>query len=196
MIVSFEGIDGSGKATQAALLRTYVRGKYKDRFLYVNLVEFPDYGGILGKVLENVLQDSQETPMAKQILCLSDMLIAQEYNEGFCADYEMYIMDRWFHSAIAYGASQGAQRDKLKFLAQSLREPNLTIFLNLPSKHMEKRNTILFLTDEEIEMSERVNLEYKNMALDDPNFVEIDATLSKEDIHLKVIEEFEKRIRA
>ena len=56
MLIVFEGLDQSGKETQAKLLRDRLR----ERRCKARLVSFPDYGTPIGEELARALQGERE----------------------------------------------------------------------------------------------------------------------------------------
>jgi dTMP kinase len=99
--IAVEGIDGSGKTTQAAKLAEYFRSKGKN----VILAHEPRKAGVLGDIIGKVLTGSiKMSPLALQYLFATDRVLSQEeiilpaLKRG-----DIVISDRCFWSAIVYG---------------------------------------------------------------------------------------------
>ena len=55
-LIAFEGLDQSGKQTQAELLRDW----FKERGRKARLVSFPDYGTSIGEEIARALQGERD----------------------------------------------------------------------------------------------------------------------------------------
>src|SRR5713101_5283443 len=102
-LIAFEGLDQSGKQTQAELLRD----RLKQGGRRARLVSFPDYGTSIGEEIARALQGEREYgPDVMQLLYIanryerkSDLL---RWLEGGLA----LVCDRYAASSIAYGEAQ------------------------------------------------------------------------------------------
>ncbi|NIP39623.1 MAG: dTMP kinase [Candidatus Dadabacteria bacterium] len=135
MFITFEGIEGSGKSTQAKLLSEYLSAKG----LKVNLTREPGWGK-LGQIIRNVLLDDREIslePFAELCLFCTDRV---NHVKGFIKPRldsdEIVICDRYNDSTLVY---QGIGRDNEKDLVaqmvvKSCLEvvPDITFLLDLP----------------------------------------------------------------
>ena len=99
--IALEGIDGSGKTTQADLLTKYFEGKGKE----VVRTREPRKEGIIGDLIHEVLKGEKKIPnKALQYLFSTDRVIHHEeiilpaLKEG-----KIIISDRSFWSAVVYG---------------------------------------------------------------------------------------------
>lgn len=135
MLISFEGIDGSGKSTQARLLSQSLKD------LGHTVVDVREPGGtLLGEQVRDILLDTSSviSPLAELFLFsaaraqLTTDVIVPSLKDG-----HIVIADRFFDSTIAYqGAGRGLaspeQILKLQRLATSGLEPDLTYFVDTP----------------------------------------------------------------
>jgi len=111
--VAIEGIDGSGKSTQATKVAEYLRSKGKK----VIQIREPRKTGVIGDIVQKVLTKKMKvSPIALQYLFLTDRVLNQEeiiipaLKRG-----EAVVSDRCFWSAIVYGIldrTQGQYNDK------------------------------------------------------------------------------------
>lgn len=137
----FEGIDGSGKGTQLALLR--------DHLLQGGLPvsSYREPGGTkFGESVRSILKspDSGSTPKSDLLLftacrsVLMETVIIPDLEAG-----KIVLMDRFIWSTIAYqGKGYGLDSDfigKLNEFATMSVMPDLTIFLDIPEEEANRR---------------------------------------------------------
>lgn len=144
ILISFEGIDGSGKGTQASLL--------KDRLMSegvpVDLISFPRYGGtvygrLVGQYLNGDFGNLDEIdPRAAALLYAGDRLESKDaLIESLCS-HHVVILDRYVNSNVAHQASKfpsGRERwdmihwiTDLEYGTNKLPRENLIIELSIP----------------------------------------------------------------
>lgn len=131
---SFEGIDGSGKSTQASLLANSLR----NRGLHVVLTKEPG-GTALGKELRRLLLEEHPKPLPLAELLLFHADRAQHIEEvitpALTADH-IVICDRYIDSTYAYqGGGRGHDTDtisQLNYIAANGVMPYRTYLLDVP----------------------------------------------------------------
>jgi len=127
-VIALEGIDGSGKSTQAQLLAA--------RFENAKVIRHPGYTPSGEKLRELLLrQDFSYCDLAARLLFWADHLLTVEALAQGSA--ELVVLDRHpFYSNWAYGTALGTDKELLEKLAEVLRgkwiEPDLTIVLDVP----------------------------------------------------------------
>lgn len=136
MFITYEGIEGSGKSTQAHLLATHLQNSG-----IPNLVTREPGGCQLGRRLRAMLLDCRQTrltPNAELCLFIADR--AQHLAEVILPALEAgqtVICDRYLDSTIAYqGYGRGMNIDnlyELNRIGAGTLEPDLTILLDLPA---------------------------------------------------------------
>jgi dTMP kinase len=99
--VAIEGIDGSGKTTQAAKISEYFRSKGKNAIL----IREPRKKGVIGDIIQKVLNGKiKMSPIALQYLFSTDRVLNQE--EVIIPNLKkgnFLVSDRCFWSAFVYG---------------------------------------------------------------------------------------------
>ena len=196
LFISFEGIDGVGKSTQADLLETWLseQGKTVVRTLEPGGT---DVGVEIRKILLHHKGDL--APRAEAALFAADRAhhVASKIRPALERG-EIVITDRYFDSSVAY---QGAGRDLSRTEVRDLSLwavggllPQLTVLLDLPAEEARARRNNSGtepdrLEREKVEFFETVRSAYLDLAKAEPNrFLVVDASVS--------VEEMQSQIRA
>ncbi|MCD6464062.1 hypothetical protein J7L02_00880 [Candidatus Woesearchaeota archaeon] len=114
MIIAFEGIDGSGKQTQAGLLKHYLE---KQSFT-VAMYSFPNYDSETGRRLKQALHNGLLSPEQMALLYMKDRLNMAPSIKAFNEKpRSVVIIDRYIHSNVFQAARLDANlEEKLRFL--------------------------------------------------------------------------------
>lgn len=183
LFISFEGIDGVGKSTQADLLETWLKGQGRT---VVRTLEpgGTDVGIEIRKILLHHRGDL--APRAEAALFAADRAhhVASKIRPALERG-EIVITDRYFDSSVAY---QGAGRElsqtevrDLSLWAVGGLLPDLTVLLDLPAEVARNRRDGSGtepdrLESEKIEFFERARQAYLDLAKAEPErFLVIDA---------------------
>lgn len=99
--IALEGMDGSGKTTQAEKLAEYFKSQGRE----VVLTQEPERGGVVGKMVHDILQSKINVPkVSLQYLFSADRAIHQEEIVKPALEAgKVVISDRNFWSGVAYG---------------------------------------------------------------------------------------------
>lgn len=194
VFISFEGIEGSGKSTQAKLLKEFLINSGYDVLLTV------EPGGTrIGEEIRRLilsLDNKNMLPLTELLLYNAsriqhiEEIILPSLKRGF-----VVITDRFTDSTIAYqGYGRKISIDLIievdRLINNSLR-PDLTILLDLDPKEGLKRNERLNKKDrlelEDLEFHERVRRGYLEIASKEPDRIKvINASESIEVVHSEV----------
>ena len=139
MLIAFEGLDQSGKETQARRLRDRLRAaQHKAR-----VVSFPDYGTTIGEEIARALQGEREYgPDVMQLLYVANRHERKPDMDRWQLAGITLLFDRYIASTIAYGEAQGLDREWLIDIQRFLPRPDLTIFLDIaPEIALERKAT-------------------------------------------------------
>jgi dTMP kinase len=135
LLISFEGLDGSGKTTQVNLLGLWLA----ERNINFRLTREPG-GTTLGKAIRKLILEPPEDldATAEAFLFQADRaqhfakVVLPEIKRGY-----LVITDRCFDSSIAYQGRLGIEFiDYLSRAAMRLRVPRLTILLDIPAEQV------------------------------------------------------------
>lgn len=188
LFISFEGIDGVGKSTQADLLESWLTAQNK---AVVRTLEpgGTDVGVEIRKILLHHKGDL--APRAEAALFAADRAhhVASKIRPAL-EQGKIVITDRYFDSSVAY---QGAGRDLSRTEVRDLSLwavggllPDLTVLLDLPAEQARaRRNTSGTEPDrlekEKTEFFETVRSAYLDLAIAEPErFLVLDASVTVE----------------
>lgn len=128
LLVAFEGLDQSGKQTQAELLRDYVVSDGRE----CRLISFPDYQTPIGNELSRALHGEREYGAdVMQLLYVANRYEKRVQMVQWLRDGVVLLCDRYVGSSIAYGEAQGLDARWLGEIQRFLPPPDLTILLDI-----------------------------------------------------------------
>ena len=177
MLVAFEGLDQSGKETQARRLRDRLRaGGTRSR-----VVSFPDYGTSIGEEIARALQGERD--YSAEVMQL--LYVANRYERK--ADVERWheagivvLFDRYVASGVAYGQAQGLDAAWLSSLQRFLPQPELTILIDIaPETAVERKAAGRDRYERDLDLLSQVRESYLRQAVD-PSWIRIDGEASEE----------------
>jgi dTMP kinase len=188
LFISFEGIDGVGKSTQADLLEEWLISQNKD---VIRTLEpgGTDVGVEIRKILLHHKGDL--APRAEAALFAADRAhhVASKIRPALESG-KIVITDRYFDSSVAY---QGAGRDLSRTEVRDLSLwavggllPDLTVLLDLPAEQAIARRSTSGtepdrLEKEKADFFETVRSAYLDLANAEPQrFLVVDASVSVE----------------
>ena len=188
LFVSFEGIDRSGKTTQARLLVDA---------LGADAVAVREPGGTaVGERIRTLLKDQELTigPHAEALLFAAARaeLVAEVVRPSL-HDGRVVVSDRFVDSSLAYqGVARGLGVDdvaRVNEWACGGLKPDLTIFLELPAHDAAARSGEEDRFEAEgAGLQERVRLAYEELAAAEPDrWRRVDAARPQDDVHAQVL---------
>jgi dTMP kinase len=128
-VISFEGLDQSGKQTQAERLLTALRESGRD----THFLSFPDYETPIGAEIGRALQGQRDySADVMQLLYVANRYEYRSRIEGWLAGGAVVVCDRYLASSIAYGDAQGLDAAWLMDAQRYLPQPSLTVLLDIP----------------------------------------------------------------
>lgn len=138
IVIDFEGIDGSGKRTQAETLKDSFRAEgYK-----VVLYSYPDYDSPYGKIIKDFLDNKINlNPDEQFLLYLNDIVKDREDIRKRVSEGYMVILDRYIPSTIAYQCANNFDYEKAKEIIRlvDVSLPDIIVYLDTPVKLSEER---------------------------------------------------------
>ena len=191
-LIVFEGLDFTGKSTQAGILGRHLQ----EMDLPVTLTREPG-GTALGESVRRVILSNEHTellPLSELslfITCraqLSVEVIEPALNAGY-----VVVSSRYRLSSLAYqGYGRGLDLtliERMNEIATSGRQPDLTFLLDLPAdKALERRGEVRDrIEQEDLEFYRRVRTGYLDLTRGDPSVHLLDATRSIDEIARQVL---------
>ncbi len=128
-LIAFEGLDQSGKQTQAErLLAAFRASGHAAEFL-----TFPAYDTAIGEEIGKALHGQRDyQPDTLQLLYIANRFEFKPKIEQWLTAGTMVVCDRYLASSIAYGVAQGVDAGWLTDIQRLLPQPSLTILLDIP----------------------------------------------------------------
>jgi dTMP kinase len=138
LLIAFEGLDQSGKQTQAELLRDRLTSDGRS----VRLLSFPDYRTAIGtEILRGLRGERDYGADVMQLLYVANRYewkgeIVREKEAG-----TILVCDRYLASSIAYGEAHVLDVAWLTEIQKYLPQPDITVLLDIPPDVSARRKT-------------------------------------------------------
>jgi dTMP kinase len=183
LLVAFEGLDQSGKQTQAEL----VRDDLTARGLACRLLSFPDYDTPIGGEIARALRGQHEyAPDVMQLLYVANRYEKRRLMEQWLREGVVLVCDRYVASSVAYGEAQGLEAQWLGEIQRFLPPPDVTILLDIaPETAVARKATGRDRYERDLALLSRVRDSYTRQATL-PGWVRVDGQRSKEAVSLDV----------
>jgi dTMP kinase len=139
LLIAFEGLDQSGKQTQAELLRD----RLKEEGHKARVVSFPDYATSIGEEIARALQGEREYgPDVMQLLYVANRYERKPDLQRWIDGGLVLVCDRYAASSVAYGEAQGLDPSWLAAVQQFLPPASATILLDIAPETAAKRKAV------------------------------------------------------
>jgi dTMP kinase len=183
MLIVFEGMDQSGKETQAQQLREQLRAAGRK----VRLLSFPDYGTSIGEEIARALAGERDYAAdVMQLLFVANRHERREAMTEWLAGDRILLCDRYRASSIAYGEAQGLDSAWLEDIQRFLPMPDLTIYIDIAPETAAKRKAHdRDRYERDLTLLSGVRQSYQRQARQ-PNWIQIDGEQSKEQIAAEI----------
>jgi dTMP kinase len=184
MLIAFEGLDQSGKETQARTLGSrFERDGYK-----VRPVSFPDYETPIGREIRQALDGQREFGAdVMQLLYVANRFEWRPRIESWLAAGDIVICDRYRASSIAYGEAQGLDATWLDEIQRGLPVAAITVLLDIaPATAVRRKAAGRDKYERDLELLGRVRTSYQRQAAAQ-GWVRINAEVEK-DVVARLVE--------
>lgn len=162
MLIAFEGLDQSGKETQARHLRARISQEGRK----VHAISFPDYNTPIGGEIAAALKGEREFgPDVMQLLYVANRF---EYKPRLASWIDAgadIVCDRYRASSIAYGEAQGLAREWLDEIQRPLPLADITVLLDIaPATAVARKKTNRDKYERDLSLLARVRESYRAQA--------------------------------
>jgi len=162
LLIAFEGLDQSGKQTQAEMLRDHLRQDgHKAR-----LISFPDYATSIGEEIARALAGEREYGAdVMQLLYVANRYERKADLQRWLDGGLILVSDRYTASSIAYGEAFGLDAAWLVDMQRFLPPASLTILLDInPEIAVQRKAAGRDRYERDLAMQQRVRESYTRMA--------------------------------
>src|SRR5262245_62173048 len=161
-LIAFEGLDQSGKQTQAERLLDAFRAAGRN----AEFLTFPEYTTDIGKEIGHALQGERDyQPDTLQLLYIANRFEFRPRIEAWLRAGTMVVCDRYLASSIAYGEAQGVDAVWLTETQRHLPQPSLTLFMDMsPSVSLTRKKADRDKFERDMPLLGRVRESYQRQA--------------------------------
>ena len=198
MIICIEGVDGSGKSTQAELLVKRLISEGKN----VQLFSYPDYGSDTGKKIKEYLHGTEPVEVKTLFKMYLDDITKDAEKIKEADKKGVVILSRYYTSTIAYQCAQGYDYSeaKRKALASGLPTPDIIVYLGVTSQESMYRKMkggfVLDRHERDVFLIENVLKFYRKEMEDNfpgnKKWIAVNGSRSVEEIQKQIWEEVSK----
>jgi len=164
LLIAFEGLDQSGKQTQAESVSEHVSGRGRES----RLLSFPDYATPIGSEIAKALHGEREYGAdVMQLMYVANRYEKRNEMERALQQGMVLVCDRYLASSIAYGEAQGLDATWLRDMQRYLPRPDLTILLDIaPQTAVQRKAAGRDRYERDLPLLSRVRQSYQRQAAD------------------------------
>ena len=191
LLIAFEGLDQSGKQTQAESLRDHLRDQGRE----AELLSFPDYSTAIGDEIAKALHGGRDYPPdVLQLLYVANRGEKRAQMDAWITAGVVVICDRYIASSIAYGDAHGLDAAWLVEIQRFLPAAHLTILLDIaPETAVGRKAAARDRFERDLELLGRVRASYRRQAAA-PGWVRLEGERGKAEVTADVIRAVETRL--
>ncbi len=185
--IVFEGIDASGKETQAKLLLSF----FKEKGYQSILTHEPIYDGPIGRIIKSNLEKKISlAPETVAMLYAADRYEHYLHIKKALFEEKIVISDRYKYSNMAYQGANGVDPNWIEEIEKYSLDPDIVFYIRVKPESAMRRRKEKDLYEENIEFQKKVFDIYETLSKK-YKFVVIDGERNVEEIHKDIIEHFE-----
>ncbi len=184
-LVAIEGLDQSGKQTQALRLREALEADG----LTVVTFDFPDYATPIGQEIGAALRGERSFPPdCLQLLYVANRCEHRPAIEAALAAGQWVVCDRYLASSIAYGEAQGLDPEWLLLIQRVLPPADVTVLLDLaPEVGAQRKQQHRDAFEQDLGLLARVRASYLRQAVSSAGWHVVDAARDRDAVTRDVI---------
>ena len=191
LLIAFEGLDQSGKQTQAERVRDRVTALGRE----CRLLSFPDYATPIGAEISRALHGERDYAAdVMQLLYVANRYEKRAEMTSALEAGTILVCDRYLASSIAYGEAQGLDPRWLRDIQKFLPQPDLTILLDIaPETAVQRKATNRDRYERDLALLSRVRESYHRQAAQD-GWLRLDGERPREMVAGDVRNAIERRL--
>lgn len=191
-LIAFEGLDQSGKQTQAERLLAAFRAAG----LGAGFLTFPEYTTAIGTEIGHALQGERHyDPDTLQLLYIANRFEFRPQIRQWLDAGRMVVCDRYLASSIAYGEAQGLDAAWLTEIQSRLPQPSLTLLLDIPpDASLNRKQVARDKFERDLPLLGRVRQSYLRQAGHDAGWVHLDGARDKDAVSADVLTAVRSRL--
>ena len=191
-LVAFEGLDQSGKQTQAERLL----GAFRAAGHGAEFLTFPAYDTAIGAEIDRALHGEREYAAdTLQLLYIANRFEFRPRIESWLDAGTMVVCDRYLASSIAYGEAQGVDGRWLTEIQRLLPQPSLTILLDIPpDASLTRKQVARDRFERDLPMLGRVRESYLRQAERAKDWIRLEGHQDKDAVSAGVISAVRSRL--
>lgn len=191
-LIAFEGLDQSGKQTQAERLLAAFRAAG----LGAEFLTFPEYTTAIGTEIGHALQGERHyDPDTLQLLYVANRFEFRPQILQWLEQGRMVVCDRYLASSIAYGEAQGLDATWLTEIQRHLPQPSLTLLLDIPpDASLTRKQVARDKFERDLPLLGRVRDSYLRQASRDPGWARLDGARDKDAVSAEVLTAVRSRL--
>jgi dTMP kinase len=176
-LVAFEGLDQSGKQTQAERLLAALTNSGRQ----AHFLSFPDYDTAIGAEIGRALRGERDYAAdVMQLLYIANRYEYRPRIEHWLASGAVVVCDRYLASSVAYGEAHGLDAGWLTAAQTHLPAPSLTLLLDIaPDASLARKQRDRDRYEQDLQLLARVRESYLRQAAQ-PHWVRIDGAQAKD----------------
>ncbi len=184
VLIAFEGLDQSGKETQAQMLRERLRQEGREAML----LSFPDYETAIGTEIERALHGGHYYgPDVMQLLYITNRYEWKPEIERALQGGKVVLCDRYVASSVAYGEAEGLDPEWVMEVQRGLPPADLTLLLDIaPATAVQRKAANRDRYGSDLALLERVRASYRRQAAQ-PRWVLLDGERDKQAVASDVL---------
>jgi dTMP kinase len=190
-LIAFEGLDQSGKQTQAErLLDAFRKAGHNAEFL-----TFPEYTTDIGEEIGCALKGERDyEPDTLQLLYIANRFEFRPRIQKWLDAGTMVVCDRYLASSIAYGEAQGVDAAWLTEIQRHLPRPSLTILLDMkPEVSLARKQADRDKFERDMPLLGRVRESYLRQA-QQPDWIRVEGERDKDAVSADVLNAVRARL--
>jgi dTMP kinase len=190
-LIAFEGLDQSGKQTQAERVRDRVTALGRD----CRLLSFPDYTTPIGIEISKALHGERDyAPDVMQLMYVANRYEKRDEMKKALEAGTILVCDRYLASSIAYGEAQGLDAAWLRDIQKFLPQPDLTILLDIaPQTAVQRKTTDRDRYERDLSLLSRVRESYRRQAAQD-GWLRLDGERPRDAVSADVLSAIDGRL--